>query len=155
MVRYTQIAVCPSIHIVTDTREQLPMWKGKECRRIKLDVGDYTTEKLHGKFHVERKSPQDLYGTLAGGHVRFRNELIRAKVTGVKLCIFIETTRIKFLNLNFTGGKYRKLKGETLLRIVDTMEKKYGVEVIWCKNRKDCKENILKRFKREQKLLTV
>jgi len=63
-----------------DTREQLPMWDPINFKVIKkkLDEGDYTTEKLYNKAHIERKSPMDFYGSLIQGHKRFSREIQRA-----------------------------------------------------------------------------
>lgn len=140
--------------IIIDTREQKPMFNGAGCRKMKLVVGDYTTDALLHHFHVERKSPMDLYGTLTKGHVRFRNELILATANEIKLVIYVETTREKFTALKFPGGSLRKMPGETLLKIVRTMEKNYKTEVVWCKNRTDCQKQILLRFKKEESSLS-
>lgn len=58
--------------ILVDTREQKPYW---DINRTTLIVGDYTTKKLKNIYHIERKSLQDLYGTLTSGNNRFKYEL--------------------------------------------------------------------------------
>lgn len=149
-------ASAEELRIIVDTREQLPLWDGDKCKRRTLNVGDYTTELLLNKFHIERKSPQDLYGTITKGHVRFRNELIRAEqVVGVKLVMFVECTRKKFVNLQFSGSHRYALTGAHVGKIVDTIESKYNLEIVWSKDRAASKKAITERLKREQKTLAA
>lgn len=143
-----------ALRILADTREQKPMWSGLNCKCVKLEVGDYTTELLLDSFHIERKSPQDLYSTIIGiNHVRFRNELIRAKTRGTKLVLFVECSREIFIRLKFDGGRFRKMKSETLRKVIETIESKYGLEMVWSKDRDTCRAGILKRLKEEQNKL--
>jgi ERCC4-type nuclease len=82
------IAICPWTMIV-DTREQAP-WTfeglagvgrdyGKRLvvrvERRTLAAGDYSVEGFEGKVAVERKSLEDLYGTLGAGFDRFEREM--------------------------------------------------------------------------------
>ncbi len=138
--------------IIVDTREQLPIWQ-RGIIRLKLEVGDYTTENLHGLFHIERKSPQDLYGTIVQNHVRFRNELIRATIHEIKLVVYVECRKPTFCNLLFPGGSRRKMKPETLTKIVTTIEERYKTEIVWCCSRADLKNKMAERFAKEEKLL--
>ena len=118
--------------IITDTREKLPYWEDS-C--ICLQVGDYTTAKLKNKFHIERKSPQDLYGTLTSGNNRFKHELFRAAYHGIKMEMFIETTYTNFINKKFPGGSERQFTTEGLIRLVSTFEKKYYLKFNWFASR--------------------
>jgi len=81
--------------VIVDTREQSPFHfkemtavketsKGRITRpfvvptkRGTLKSGDYSVEGYETKVSVERKSHQDLVGTLGDGRVRFENELAR------------------------------------------------------------------------------
>jgi ERCC4-type nuclease len=136
--------------IIVDTREQKPLWKKGTAIFFKLLVGDYSTMLLRNRFCIERKSLQDLYGTITSGHRRFRNELIRAEVNEIALLLFIEGTKKDFLLKKFPGGSLRKLSGETLCKIIDTVEKKYKIEVVWCGNRTAAKTKIFERLKLEE-----
>jgi ERCC4-type nuclease len=120
--------------IIIDTREQLPLYKSNYIRR-KLCVGDYSHTDIEHCFSIERKSPQDLYGTLLRGHIRFRKEIIRAGHHGITLVVFVETTLKKFIALQWQGGNYRTCSGETLQKIITTMSRKYNLEFVWCANR--------------------
>ena len=63
--------------IVTDSREQLVLWKNTEVK--KLDFGDYSIADHEQYFAIERKSLPDLMQTLTSGHDRFKRELERAQ----------------------------------------------------------------------------
>jgi ERCC4-type nuclease len=139
-----------SLCLISDTREQLPIFKGAECKRIGLMVGDYTTEKLHNKFHVERKSLQDLYGSIIQGHKRFSDELVKSIAYEIKLAIFVEGTKKQFENKAFPRGKDRNIKGETLVKIINSIERRYKIEVVWCTSRRNLKKCIIERFKKEE-----
>lgn len=121
--------------ILVDTREQLPFWHAPHAAKCKLHAGDYTTVKLLHRFHIERKSPQDLYGTLTKGHRRFKNELWRAKDTGTTLVILIECTHEQFVNKRFSGGHRLQFPGEGLRKMIQTISHRYQLEFIWCENR--------------------
>lgn len=132
--------------IIVDTREQNPIWEGKECEVKKLDEGDYTTEKLFNIAHIERKSGQDLYGSIIQGHERFRNEIERANSKGIKLSVFVECSKKDFVGKKFKGGWRLKMKPAILSKIVDTIQEKYGIEFVWCDGREDFKEKALQWF---------
>lgn len=132
--------------IYIDTREQLPINFGNSIS-IKLDVGDYTSEKHYNKLHIERKSPSDLYNTLLGGHTRFRREVKRAATNSIELVMVIECTKKTFLNKSWSGADYCKVSSTTLERIIATMEKRYQLKFIWCANRVTMKKIILKLLK--------
>lgn len=135
--------------IIVDTREQLPLWARGIIRR-KLNVGDYSTQRLQHKFCIERKSGADLYGSIIQGHVRFMNELIRAKTIGVELVVYVECTKKDFVNLKFRDGRNRKMDPLKLEKIINTIIKRKAIEVVWCKNRDVLKRKILQRLKQEE-----
>lgn len=137
--------------IIVDSKEQLPLFIGDTFQKQSLLVGDYTTEKLLNRFHIERKSPQDLYGTITKGHVRFRNELIRAEVYGIKLVMYVECSKKNFVAKKFPGGSARLTSGKTLGKIVTTIEDRYKMEVVWCNSRNTTKSKVLQRFFKEER----
>jgi len=118
--------------IITDTREQLPYWSEQKSTLL---VGDYTTKKLLNKFHIERKSLADLYGTLTSGNNRFKYELFRAAYFHIHLEVYVEGTLANFINKRFPKGSERKFTTEGLNRLVSTFEKKYHLKFHWCGNR--------------------
>lgn len=136
--------------ILVDTREQLPLFPKAE--RQTLNVGDYTTTKLKGRFHIERKSLSDLYGTLTKGNTRFKYELFRAATQRIILEVYVEGTFDDFINKRFPKGEERKFTKDGLERLVKTFERKYYLKFVWCKNRKHCISSVeLRLFLAEKK----
>lgn len=137
--------------IIIDTREQLPLWDSINFKviRKKLDEGDYTTEDLYDKAHIERKSAMDLYGSLIKGHKRFLREIQRAIEKDLSFAIFVECTEKKFTSMNFKGAYRLKTRPATLKKIVDTFQERYPIRIVWCKNREDMRNQMLIWFAKE------
>lgn len=135
------------MNILVDTREQLPLWLGTPKT---LNVGDYTTEILLNQFHIERKSPGDLYGTLLKGHNRFRKEIQRARDKGITLTVFVECGEKKFYAKNWPGGKFCKFPGDTIKKCIATMRVKYGLEFNFYNSRNLCRKAVYKRLLYEE-----
>lgn len=129
--------------IIVDTREQLPIWNPDSpgVLRLKLDVGDYTTTELIGKAHIERKTGNDLYGSIIQGHERFRRELKRSQGKGITLAVFVECSKEDFIRKKFKGGYRLQCRPATLRKIITTISDKYGCEFVWCDNREAFKEH--------------
>lgn len=136
------------MQIITDTREQLPYWTEHVQTLI---VGDYTTKKLLNRFHIERKSLIDLYGTLTSGNQRFKYELFRAAYNNIAIEVFVEGTYSDFVNKRFPKGNERKFTTEGLKRLITTFEKKYHLPFYWAKNRRDCIKMVQNRLKLKEK----
>jgi ERCC4-type nuclease len=134
--------------IFVDTREQNPIWNPMEPDVVSmaLKVGDYTTTDLLNFAHIERKSPQDLYSSIIQGHERFRAELTRALEMKIKLAIFVECSKEKFISKQFPQGYKRKCTPDVLRQIVTTLADKYNVEFVWCKDREDFKSCAIEWF---------
>lgn len=140
-----------STTFIIDTREQKP-FEFKNSVRKKLEVGDYTTKKLHGKFHVERKSVIDLYGSITKGHLRFKKEIIRAKHYAIELIVMVEGTRQDLYHKRFYKGSERKMDGETLLKIVDTIQRKHGIAFKFYASRASCHRAMVRLLKQKESL---
>ena len=136
--------------IIVDTRERRPLWKTNDKKfnveKVKLNEGDYTTEKLKGKYHAERKSAIDFYGSLIQGHNRFRRELIRALANNTKLIVFVECSSEKFMSKEFQGAARLQVSGGTLAKVICSMTNNYAMEVVWCDGRIDMKKKMLEWF---------
>lgn len=148
--------------ILVDTREQTPLFKpGRlyaswiagsfKVTRKTLNVGDYTTEILFGKFTIERKSLQDLYGTLIHNHARFRRAILRAESAGTKMVVVVEGTHSDFINKRFPRGKDRKVEPITLKRIIATVKRRYDLEIVFCSTILKAKKYTIKRLKHEER----
>jgi ERCC4-type nuclease len=138
------------IMVYEDSREQRPLFL--DCARVvrKLDVGDYTTSRLLNKVHVERKSPQDFYGTLVQGHSRFKREMLRAFLKGTRLVVFVECSKADFISKRWPQGHNRLMTSDVLAKIVETMEVKHRLEIVWCESRKHCENSVLEFLKAEE-----
>lgn len=130
--------------IVVDTREGLPYWKRGIIKK-KLDVGDYSIEGKENKIAIERKSPIDALGTLGKGHKRFKKEIERAK-NYEYFGIYIECSKEQLVKKDFPGSYHSRMKGWVAVKILDTINEKYGVDVVYCNNRNGCKRAIKKKF---------
>ena len=131
--------------MIVDSREQkyLPF---DNIIVQKLDVGDYTTPLLEGRVHVERKSPNDLYGTILQGHARFKREFKRAEERGIELPVFVECPEKKFYAKTWKGGKRLQCSGEVLEKIINTLRERHGLHFLFCKNRKDMMNKMIAYF---------
>lgn len=81
--------------IVVDTREQRPLrFGGLPVTSRKLDFGDYSLRGLECRVAVERKSMQDLWGTVSqsANLDRFEREMDRAQLAGCRLHVLVECT---------------------------------------------------------------
>ena len=150
--------------ILEDTRNQVGKHDKKneyfkahgiEVRRTKLWCGDYALPADQSVCIDTKKDIQELIGDICGkSHERFRNELIRAQESRIKLIILTEddggycdrkktiynkpVTCIKDLFswknprlFIFQGGKQKypkATKGQTLAKCLLTLEAKYGCE---------------------------
>jgi len=140
------------VDIIVDTREQLPLFK-RSVIRYKLNVGDYSTKNLMSRFSIERKSPADLYSTITKGNVRFKNELIRARDNNIKLVVYVESTRKKFIAKEFPGGSTRKYPSTGLDKIINTFQERYKLEFVWCVSREVCRRKVAERLELEERKL--
>lgn len=74
-----------------DMKNQYFSEHGIEVRRTKLYTGDYTLPTDQSVCIDTKKDIQELVGDICGkSHERFRNELIRAQESGIKLYILVE-----------------------------------------------------------------
>jgi len=114
-----QLAVCP-FTIVVDSREQLPyaftgMESGERDGALLtvptvvrgLASGDYSIDGLEDRVAIERKSLDDLYGSVTWGRGRFENEICRLNWACHKAsmellpafaCVVIEATWPEIVN---------------------------------------------------------
>ena len=118
--------------VIIDTREQKPLFGGEHTIRRKLDEGDYNIEALEDKIIIERKTPEDLYGSIIGGHIRFADELTRARIKGKKIYVVVESTKKCFISKEWDGGYFCRVAPKVLAKIISTMEEKYQINFVWC-----------------------
>ena len=100
----------------------------------KLDAGDYTLYKDYTTIIDKKDTLLELAGNLCHTyeHQRIKREIARARELGCKNFIFlIQNDKINSIEdiKNWTSP-HTKVKGETLLKVMTTMSKKYGVKFI-------------------------
>lgn len=124
--------------IICDTREKgnkkiLEYFDkvGKDYITSKLDAGDYMKFKDYSTIIDKKDGLLELAHNLCNTleHERINREIKRAKELGCKNFIFlIQDNRIRTTEdiKNWTSP-HTKVKGETLLKIMQTMKQRYGV----------------------------
>lgn len=88
--------------ILIDTREKKPLIF-KKSRSQKLIIGDYTSASVYSYTYIDRKSPQDLFGTLSQGYDRFKREIERAIDFESYVYVLVESS-IDKIKENFEKG---------------------------------------------------
>lgn len=133
--------------IIIDTREQKKLWHHKDVIIRKLDVGDYNTPELEEWLCIERKSPGDLYGSILGGHERFRKELYRAINKNKDIYVFVECSKEDFVNKKWDVTLRLQGSSAVLAAIINTLEVDYDVVFVWCDSRSAMRREILSLMK--------
>lgn len=121
--------------IVVDTREQLSYSFAKmttdarqgggplkvRTERRKLDTGDYSIAGMEALVTVERKSKEDLFGTLTTGRDRFERELVRMQAMG-HAAVVCEAEWSEVLN---DPPEYSKTSPKSIYRSVLAWQQRY------------------------------
>ena len=125
--------------IIVDTRE-------KGCKKIleyftkvnqdyiisKLEAGDYMVYKDYTTIIDKKDGLLELAGNLChkSEHERIRREIVRAKeLDCVNFIFLIQDSKIKSIeDIKNWSSPHTKVKGSTLLKIMTTMSKKYGIK---------------------------
>ena len=112
----------------------------------KLDTGDYMIYKDYRTIIDKKDGLLELSGNLCrtSEHERIKREIERAKELGCDNFIFlIQDSKIKSTeDIKNWSSPHTKVKGETLLKIMITMKKKYDIRFIIV-TRKDMGKKIL------------
>ena len=144
------------MRIIVDSREQHPLTFRKSTTVEgtvikKLDAGDYSIEGLEHKIAIERKSPQDLFGTLGKGHKRFKAELERAKTLDY-FGIVIECSFMDILQKSFNNSFHSQMRGDVIIQQCCTIEMTYPNVKFWfCNSRAESTTVIRQLFKAYEK----
>ena len=133
--------------IICDTREKgnkkiLEYFDnvGQDYIISKLDSGDYMLFKNYHTIIDKKDGLLELAGNLCHTkeHERIKREIAKARELGCKNFIFlIQDSKIKTLeDIKKWSSTHTKVRGETLLKIMITMKKKYGIRFIICEKEK-------------------
>jgi ERCC4-type nuclease len=119
--------------IIVDTREQeaYSFDPGQvETLRAALPAGDYSLAGYEDRVGVERKSLQDLVGTVIHARRRFASELRRLRSLEFA-CVVVEGSLAEVLAGRYPGGAHpASVFGAVISIIVD-----YGIPVFFCSDR--------------------
>lgn len=100
----------------------------------KLDAGDYMLYKNYTTIIDKKDGLLELAGNLchASEHERIKREIAKARELGCENFIFlIQDSKIKSTeDIKNWSSSHTKVKGETLLKIMNTMKRKYGVRFV-------------------------
>ena len=127
--------------IIVDTREKghkaiLKYFDsiGQDYIISKLDAGDYMIYKDYTTIIDKKDGLLELAGNLChtAEHERIKREIAKAKELGcVNFIFLIQDSKIKTIeDIKNWSSPHTKVKGATLLKIMATMSKKYGVKFI-------------------------
>lgn len=134
------------ITIVQDSREQTPLsfhnFRGIETIRQGLKTGDYSVLGHESEICFERKSVQDLVGTLIGGHERFLREMERMRDFKAKYILIEHSPEILYTYCVKHGWGY---KFNTIIQSLLAYACHYQVRVRFCKDREDMANYIVKK----------
>jgi len=112
------------IVLVQDSREQLPYGPLFQTPYVvgALDCGDYSVAGLEHLIAIERKSLQDLLGSLTNGRERFESELKRARSLH-KFYVLVECTPAHLLVEDF--GKLSRAHPRSIWGTICTWSTRY------------------------------
>lgn len=132
--------------IITDSREQRELdfsrFKGVATIRQGLKTGDYSIAGFENSYCIERKSVEDLVGTLIGGHERFLREMERMRDFDEKYILVEHTPTILF---NYCRNHGWQRKFDTIIQSLLAYACHYDVRVRFCKDREDMARYIVKK----------
>lgn len=122
--------------LLVDTREQLPLEFKFPTKVGKLSVGDYGCQYDDGHICptlIERKSLNDLFGSLGKNYKRFGREIVRAHKNNQNIIIAIEGSISNIL----VGTRFSFISGIKIMRTLLTLWVRYGVISVFCKDREE------------------
>ena len=136
--------------IIIDTREQKPLEFSVPTKRGTLAVGDYRAEFSDGSVSqvvFERKSINDLFGTLSKGYDRFKREIIKSKEEGISLIIIVEGSLRRVLS----GCINSQRTPISIVYQIFTIRIRYGIETVFCNTREEMGSYISHYFLAEER----
>lgn len=126
----------PPLELIVDTREQdpLPFHRIDGVVEISgtLQSGDYSLAGFEEEFAVERKSLNDLVGSLTGDRDRFRRELHRLRGFAFRR-LLVECSVSDIL----AGKAFSKANPKALVASLTSFEIEFDVPVVFIANRVD------------------
>ena len=134
-----QFANLENIIIGYDTREQKPLiFKGLKMVESKLNFGDYSplNEPYFNNVFFERKSIQDLWGTMSKGFERFCREIERANSQNGYIFVVVDYKFSEAQSYNY-NKKFSKASAEFIFsRIREILQKYENIQFVFSGGRK-------------------
>lgn len=131
----------PKPVVLVDTREQVPMrlarfdnWIADE-RVATLATGDYSIEGMESLVSLERKSLQDLVGTLMHHRERFLRQLER--MTAYRHRAIIIEASYEQIKTPYTFARAVEAHPNGVTGTLDALEVKYNIPVIYTSTNRD------------------
>lgn len=128
----------PEYTVSIDTREQTP-YEFKKSIVTTVPLGDYSLEGMEGEIAIERKSLSDLFGTLGGGHNRFKNELMQAQKLDY-FAIVIDGTLEQIQKKDFPKSYKSRMLGYVIIKQLFSISVRYKIPVFFAADRKEGKK---------------
>lgn len=133
---------CSKTNIIyIDSREQKPLIFDCDTEIKGLKFGDYTSDGCENIIHIERKSINDLIGTLSAGYDRFKNEIDRCVEAKSKMIVLVEEQFVKSLNFQYLPHVYQKgtrVQPEFVFHNVRELIQKYdNIQFLFVNGRKE------------------
>ena len=117
--------------IIVDSREQDPLSFSRPTERGGLVTGDYSIKGLERYIAIERKSIDDLTGSLQGqNRERFERELSRGR--GLEYFALVIEADL----LEIAGGQYRsQMNPKSVIQSLLAFSVRYNLPVFFCPGR--------------------
>ena len=117
--------------ILYDSREQAPYlfqrYEGVSVKPATLQTADYSLQGLQDRIGIERKSLDDLTGTLTKGRERFSRECERGR--GLEyFALIIEASMEDVRTHNYRS----QMTPQSLLQTLAAYSVRFGLHVHWC-----------------------
>jgi len=128
----------PEYTVIIDSREK----KNYEFKNSVVDtipLGDYSISGFEGEIAIERKSLSDLFGTLGGGHNRFKNELMQAQDLDY-FAIVIDGTLEQIQKKDFPKSYKSRMQGYVIIKQLFSISVRYKIPVFFAADRKEGKK---------------
>lgn len=133
------------MRIIIDTREQKALEFSVPTDRECLSVGDYRAKFSDGSLSLvvfERKSINDLFGTLSQGYERFKKQIEKSKENNITLIIIIEGSLRRVLH-GYINSQRTPI---SIVYQLFTLRVRYNIESVFCQNREEMTDYITHLF---------
>ena len=131
----------PNFKIVTDTREQAPLPIPPHWNTVgTLKTADYSIQGMEAEFAIERKSLEDLVGSLTHDRPRFVREMERlAKFAFKRVLVEAPYSALEVEKFPFSLALPRSIRAS-----VAAFEVRYGIPFVFAASRRQAAAHVLR-----------